>query len=187
MTTLMPLTIPWSHNSEAPPNRASERRSSTITGSRARRARPAGESAVRTELGMAHESLPPPRARPQQQRRTIGEEFQDVAVLRLEVPGDEGGGLVHEGSQVEPGDALLAQLGHGRLLAHSGLQHSSGASARDDLLMGRVERRHDLDARRCESPRLVRMRHVLRVERPARRRRSWPRSSPPAYRPRGRE
>ena len=85
-----------------------------------------GRIGRRTERGMAHESLPPPRARPQQQRHTIGEEFQDVAVLRLEVPGDESGGPVHEDSQFEPGERALAQLGHGRLLAHAGLEHLFG-------------------------------------------------------------
>ena len=75
---------------------------------------------------MAHQSLSPPRACPQQQRHTIGEEFQDVAVLCLEIPDDEGGGPVHEDSQVEPGERALAQLGHGRLLAHAGLEHRFG-------------------------------------------------------------
>ena len=57
-----------------------------------------------------------------------------------------------------PVSARLAQFGGRGLLADSGLQHFLGAEPLGDLLMGRVERRHDLDAVAANSPRLVRMR-----------------------------
>ena len=106
----------------------------------------AGESDLRTQLGLAHQPLPPSRARLQQQRRAIGEELEDVAVLHLEAPGDEGGGLVHQSAQLDASQRMLAQFGNRGLLADSGLQHFLGAAPLGNLLMGRVERGHDLEA-----------------------------------------
>ena len=123
----MPLTMPWSRSSVAP---AEPRVGAEVVDDH----RLAGEEGVtrgriglHTQLGVAHEPLPPPRARPQQQRRAIGEELQDVAVLRLEVPGDEGGGLVHEDRPGRARRARLGQFGHGGLLADAGPQHRFGS------------------------------------------------------------
>ena len=162
----MPLTMPWSRSSDGA---AEPRVGAEVVDDH----RLAGEEGVtrgridlHTQLGVAHEPLTPPRARPQQQRRPIGEELEDVAVFHREAPGDEGGGLVHQGAQLDAGERALAQLGDGGLLADSGLQHFLGAAPLGDLLMGRVERRHDLERRRREFPETGQDAHVLRVERP---------------------